>query len=84
MIAPRRACGSARVLPRPVAERNGITSGGCCNPRSCMRSRERLAPGGYLHAATDWEDYARRDARDARRSEPLLANAAKEFAPRPA
>ena len=27
----------------------------------------RLVPGGYLHAATDWEEYALRNARDLRR-----------------
>ncbi|MBS0319367.1 MAG: tRNA (guanine(46)-N(7))-methyltransferase TrmB, partial [Proteobacteria bacterium] len=43
----------------------------------------RLAPGGYLHAATDWAEYA--DAiLDACRHEPLLANTAEGFAPVPA
>ena len=44
---------------------------------------ERLAPGGYVHAATDWEDYAV-ELLATLRNEPLLANAEKEFAPRPA
>ena len=43
---------------------------------------ERLAPGGYLHAATDWEDYAV-EMLATLNNEPLLANAAKDFAPRP-
>jgi tRNA (guanine-N7-)-methyltransferase len=43
---------------------------------------ERLAPGGYLHVATDWEPYA--EAILATLSaEPLLANTATGFAPRP-
>ncbi len=44
---------------------------------------ERLAPGGYLLAATDWEDYALEMLGTLGR-EPLLANTATAFAPRPA
>lgn len=42
----------------------------------------RLKPGGYLHLATDWHDYAEQMLRvlDA---EPLLENTAEAFAPRP-
>jgi tRNA (guanine-N7-)-methyltransferase len=43
---------------------------------------ERLAPGGYLHAATDWEDYAA-EMLATLSNEPLLANSANAFAPRP-
>jgi len=43
----------------------------------------RLAPGGYLHAATDWGDYAD-EMLATLRAEPLLANTAEGFAPRPA
>jgi len=43
---------------------------------------ERIAPGGYLHAATDWEDYAM-EMLATLKQETLLANAAKDFAPRP-
>jgi tRNA (guanine-N7-)-methyltransferase len=43
----------------------------------------RLQPGGYMHLATDWEEYA--DQMLAVLSaEPLLANTAEGFAPRPA
>jgi len=42
----------------------------------------RLAPGGYLHAATDWEDYAH-DILATLSAEPLLRNSADGFAPRP-
>ena len=44
---------------------------------------QRLAPGGYLQVATDNEDYAN-DFLAAGGSDPLLANAAAGFAPRPA
>jgi tRNA (guanine-N7-)-methyltransferase len=43
----------------------------------------RLALGGYLHVATDWEDYAQ-EILAALESEPMLANAAPGFASRPA
>ncbi len=42
----------------------------------------RLAPGGYLHAATDWEEYAQ-EILATFAAEPLLANTAAGFAPRP-
>ncbi|MGE5169034.1 MAG: tRNA (guanosine(46)-N7)-methyltransferase TrmB [Rudaea sp.] len=44
---------------------------------------ERLAPGGYLHAATDWEPYAL-EILATLAAEPLLANTATGYAPRPA
>ena len=43
----------------------------------------RLKPGGYVHAATDWEDYARQILA-VLAAEPALANAAAGFAARPA
>ena len=43
----------------------------------------RLAPGGYLHAATDWADYAQ-EMLATFAAEPLLANTTEAFAPRPA
>jgi len=42
----------------------------------------RLMPGAYLHAATDWEDYARHIL-EVLTAEPLLANTADGFAQRP-
>ncbi len=44
---------------------------------------ERIAPGGYVHTATDWEDYAI-EMLATLSNESLLANSATEFAPRPA
>lgn len=43
----------------------------------------RLAPGGYLHCATDWQEYADRML-EVLAAEPLLENTADDFAPRPA
>ena len=43
---------------------------------------QRIAPGGYLHVATDWAEYA--DAvLAALRAEPLIANTVEGFAERP-
>ena len=42
----------------------------------------RLAPGGYLHVATDWENYAQAILATLA-AEPLLENVASGFAPRP-
>jgi tRNA (guanine-N7-)-methyltransferase len=43
---------------------------------------DRLKRGGYLHLATDWEDYARQML-EVLSAEPRLANTAHAFAPRP-
>ena len=42
----------------------------------------RLQPGGYLHLATDWEDYAVQMLA-VLRAEPTLVNTATDYAPRP-
>ena len=44
---------------------------------------ERLKPGGYLHAATDWQEYAEHILA-VLSAEPKLANTAQDYAPRPA
>ena len=41
-----------------------------------------LKPGGYLHVATDWQDYAEQ-AIDVLAAVPALRNTAERFAPRP-
>ncbi len=43
----------------------------------------RLQPGGLLHCATDWQPYAEQML-DVLSAEPLLANSADGYAPRPA
>ena len=42
----------------------------------------RLAPGGTLHCATDWQPYAEQ-MQEVLSAEPLLANTAEGYAPRP-
>jgi tRNA (guanine-N7-)-methyltransferase len=43
----------------------------------------RLAPGGYLHCATDWQPYAEQML-EVLGAEPALINTAEGYAPRPA
>ena len=42
----------------------------------------KLKPGGYLHFATDWEEYARW-ALEVLQAEPRLENTVQDYAPRP-
>ena len=42
----------------------------------------RLKPGGYLHCATDWQNYAEQIL-DVLSAEPLLRNTAADYAPKP-
>jgi tRNA (guanine-N7-)-methyltransferase len=42
----------------------------------------RIAPGGYLHCATDWQDYAEQMLQ-VLGAEPMLQNSADGYAPRP-
>ena len=43
---------------------------------------QKIKPGGYLHVATDWQDYAEQVLR-VLSGEPLLGNTAADYAPRP-
>jgi tRNA (guanine-N7-)-methyltransferase len=52
-------------------------------PAFAALAARKLAPGGYLHAATDWPDYAEQMLA-VLAAEPLLENAAAAYAPRPA
>ena len=44
---------------------------------------QKLKPGGYIHVATDWQDYAEQ-VLAVLGTEPLLQNTATDYAPRPA
>jgi tRNA (guanine-N7-)-methyltransferase len=44
---------------------------------------KKLKPGGYLHLATDWADYARQML-EVLSAHPQLINTAQDYAPRPA
>ncbi|RYF41030.1 MAG: tRNA (guanosine(46)-N7)-methyltransferase TrmB [Comamonadaceae bacterium] len=51
-------------------------------PALVARLAARLQPGGYLHCATDWQPYAQQMLQ-VLAAEPLLANTAPDYAPRP-
>jgi tRNA (guanine-N7-)-methyltransferase len=51
-------------------------------PSFVRQLAERVARGGYVHAATDWEEYAL-EILDTLSAEPLLRNSAANFASRP-
>ena len=52
-------------------------------PDFAALAASRLAPGGYLHVATDWQEYAEH-VLQVLSATPGLANTAEAFAPRPA
>ena len=52
-------------------------------PAFAALAARKLAPGGYLHAATDWEDYAEQML-GVLCAEQMLKNSSAAFAPRPA
>lgn len=51
-------------------------------PALIARLCQHLKPGGYIHVATDWEDYAVQILQ-VLQSEPQLGNTAADYAPRP-
>jgi tRNA (guanine-N7-)-methyltransferase len=51
-------------------------------PALVARLASRLQTGGYLHCATDWEDYAAQML-EVLGAEPQLANTVEAYAPRP-
>lgn len=51
-------------------------------PAFVAKLASRIAPGGYLHCATDWEDYAQQML-GVLGAEPQLANTSQAYAPRP-
>jgi tRNA (guanine-N7-)-methyltransferase len=81
MLAPESVAGTHVFFPDPWPKKRH-------HKRRLLQSAfvhalaERLAPGGYLHIATDWEDYAA-EILATLRAEPLLVNTAPGFAPRP-
>ena len=51
-------------------------------PQFIQLLASRIAPGGYLHCATDWQDYAEQMV-GVLNAEPTLKNTAETYAPRP-
>jgi tRNA (guanine-N7-)-methyltransferase len=81
MIAPATLAGVHVYFPDPWPKKRHHKRR-LMKPPFVRELALRLLPGGYLHAATDWEEYAR-DMLETFSREPLLENTADGFAPRP-
>ncbi len=82
MIAPAALAGIHVFFPDPWPKKRHHKRR-LLQPAFVHELALRLAPGGYLHVATDWEDYAQ-EILVTLASEPLLENTAADYAPRPA
>ena len=82
MIAPGSLAGIHIFFPDPWPKARHHKRR-IVNPTFVALLATRLAPGGYLHCATDWEPYAE-SMLEVLSGEPLLANTAAGYAPRPA
>jgi len=82
MIAPGALAGIHIYFPDPWPKKRHHKRR-LLQPAFVALLASRLAPGGYLHCATDWEEYAQQML-EVLGAEPLLANTAEGFAPRPA
>ena len=82
MIAPGTLAGIHVFFPDPWPKKRHHKRR-LLQPTFVRELALRLAPGGYLHVATDWDDYAQ-EILAALTAEPLLENSAADFAPRPA
>ncbi len=82
MIAPATLAGAHLFFPDPWPKARHHKRR-LVRPDFVALLASRIRAGGYLHCATDWEDYAHRMLA-VLSAEPLLANSAADFAPRPA
>lgn len=82
MIAPASLAGLHLWFPDPWPKKRHHKRRLLQGPVVALLA-SRLAPGGYLHCATDWRDYAEQMLQRLS-AEPALANTAAGFAPRPA
>ena len=80
--APARWPASTSTFPIR-GPRSAITSGACCSPRSCTRSRSGWRPAATCTRRRIGTSTRRKSSRRFA-AEPLLANTAADFAPRPA
>jgi tRNA (guanine-N7-)-methyltransferase len=82
MIAPQSLAGVHLYFPDPWHKKRHHKRR-LLQPDFAALLASRLAVGGYLHCATDWEPYAEQMLQ-VLSAEPLLANTAAGYAPRPA
>lgn len=81
MIAPASLAGVHVFFPDPWHKKRHHKRR-LIQPPFVALLTSRIAPGGYLHGATDWEPYAQQMLQ-VLSAEPALANTADGFAPRP-
>ena len=82
MIAPASLAGTHIFFPDPWPKKRHHKRRLIQQPLVALLA-SRLAPGGYLHAATDWQEYAEQILA-VFGAEPMLTNTAGGYAPRPA
>lgn len=81
MIAPGALAGIHVFFPDPWPKKRHHKRR-LIQPPFVALLASRLAPGGYFHCATDWQEYAEQML-EVLSGEPLLENTAEGFAPRP-
>ena len=81
MVAPDALAGAHVFFPDPWPKKRHHKRR-LIKPDFVALLASRLAPGGYFHCATDWEEYAGQML-EVLGGEPTLANTAEGFAPRP-
>lgn len=81
MVAPASLAGIHVFFPDPWHKKKH-NKRRLIQPEFVRLLADRLAPGGYLHCATDWQPYAAQML-EVLSAEPLLANRADGYAPKP-
>jgi tRNA (guanine-N7-)-methyltransferase len=81
MIADEALAGAHIFFPDPWHKKRH-NKRRLIQPPFVAQLAKKLRPGGYLHVATDWQDYAVQ-VLDVLSAEPLLHNTATDYAPRP-
>jgi tRNA (guanine-N7-)-methyltransferase len=81
MIAPAALAGAHIFFPDPWPKKRHHKRR-LIQPAFVALLASRLAPGAYVHAATDWQEYAEQILA-VFAAEPALANTAPGYAPRP-
>lgn len=81
MLAPGTLAGVHVFFPDPWHKKRHHKRR-LIQPPLVEKLASRLAPGGYIHCATDWEPYAQQML-EVLSAQPRLANTTEGFAPRP-
>ena len=81
MIAPDSLAGVHVFFPDPWHKKKH-NKRRLIQPEFVARLMTRIAPGGYLHCATDWQPYAEQML-EVLSAEPALRNTAEGYAPKP-